>query len=97
MSNKRWYDAYPDLSILFEKMKNIDKEKRENILTKIKDLIIEIEPHLIDDNVLSFPMNQKRRWYDKDPYSWLIINSLEYATIELINKVTELIDKEFKS
>ena len=48
-------------------------------------------PDLIDKYVMDFPMGLKRRWYDKDPFSWLIINSLKYANKNLLEKVTALI------
>ena len=87
----RWYDNYPELSIYIEKLKDIDKKNRDEIFIKIKDLINENNPELIDKYVIEFPMGLKRRWYDKDPFSWLIINSLKYATKEFLDKVTALI------
>lgn len=87
----RWYDNYPELSIYIEKLKDIDKKKRDEIFIKIKDLINENNPELIDKYVIEFPMGLKRRWYDKDPFSWLIINSLKYAAKEFLDKVTALI------
>ena len=53
----------------------------------IKDIIMDYDNELIDRHVLKFPMTYKRRWYDKDPYSWLIINALKYANEDLITDV----------
>jgi hypothetical protein len=89
----RWYDNYPELAKYIEKMKEIDKEKRDSIIIMIKNFIIENSPDIIDKNVMDFPMGLKRRWYDKDPFSWLIINSLKYANLDILNQVTELIKK----
>ena len=63
----RWYDNYPELSIYIEKLKNIDKKKRDIIFVNIKNLINSEYPDLIDKYVMDFPMGLKRRWYDKDP------------------------------
>ena len=87
----RWYDNYPELSIYIEKLKNIDKKKRDIIFVNIKNLINSEYPDLIDKYVMDFPMGLKRRWYDKDPFSWLIINSLKYANKKFIIKVIDLI------
>ncbi len=91
--NKRWYDKYPDFSNNLEKLKDLTKEKRDFILSKIKDLINELKPDLIDKHVMEFPMDLKRRWYDEDPYSWLIINSLKYANKSFLKKATNILKK----
>ena len=48
---------------------------------------MDYDNELIDRHVLEFPMTNRRRWYDKDPYSWLIINALKYANKDLITDV----------
>jgi hypothetical protein len=95
LNHNRWYDNYQDLSELLDKIKSSKKEKKDSIFLKIKDLITTFDPKLIENHVLDFPMNQKRRWYDKDPFSWLIVNSLKFADMNLINKVIELLKEEF--
>ncbi len=83
----RWYDKYPDLSDRIEKLKELKKRERDLIILDIKDIIMDYDNELIDRHVLEFPMTYKRRWYDKDPYSWLIINALKYANKDLITDV----------
>ena len=83
----RWYDKYPDLSDRIEKLKDLKKRERDIIMLDIKDIIMDYDNELIDRHVLKFPMTYKRRWYDKDPYSWLIINALKYANEYLISDV----------
>lgn len=91
--NNRWYDQHPDFSNNLEKLKDLPKEKRDLILYRIKKLINKNNPDLIDEHVMDFPMDQKRRWYDEDPYLWLVINSLQYANESLLKKVTQLLKK----
>jgi hypothetical protein len=39
---------------------------------------------------MDFPLDiNRRRWYDKDPYLWLIMNGLKYASDELLASVTK--------
>ena len=91
MNHNRWYDNYSELSDQFDKIKNSKKEKKDAVFLKIKDLITSYDLTLIEKHVLDFPMNQKRRWYDKDPFSWLIINSLKFADQNLLKKIIELL------
>jgi hypothetical protein len=43
VANKhRWYDDYPDLKVLLEKLKGLEKQERDRLIFNIKDLIIEI-------------------------------------------------------
>lgn len=92
---KRWYDQYPRLSACFETYKEIKSGPRNRIAHKILALIYKKEPEIMDKYVLEFPLDEsKRRWYDKNPYMWLIVNSLKYASPELLNEITLLLEKE---
>jgi hypothetical protein len=51
----------------------------------------------MDRWVMEFPLTTKRRWYDKNPYSWLVINSLKYSEKKLMNRVITYLNKELKS
>ena len=86
-TRKRWYDKNPELSGFFERLKDFDPARRESMIGDLKDLITSFDDGLIDDNVMEFPLTTKRRWYDSDPYAWLVINALKYADDELINRV----------
>ena len=84
----RWYDAYPDFSRALEWLKGLEKRDRDKAILDMKDMIMDYDDELIDRHVFQFPLTQKRRWYDKDPYSWLVINALKYAEKELLDRVT---------
>ena len=89
----RWYDKYPDLRDCIEKLENLKKRKRDKIMLDMKDIIMDYDNKLIDRHVIEFPMTYKRRWYDKDPYSWLVINSLKYADEDLITNIITYLKK----
>jgi len=86
--NNRWYDKYSDLAELLEKLKNLGKRERDRIILYLKDLIIEYDKQLFDKYVFEFPMPFNRRWYDKSPFSWLVINALKHADDDLITDIT---------
>jgi len=83
----RWYDSYPKLMKLINKLKGSEKSKRETLILGMEDIIIEHDSELIDKHVQEFPMTYKRRWYDEDPDSWLVINSLKYADDDLLTDI----------
>jgi hypothetical protein len=94
--NSRWYDVYPDFSEFLERLKDIPKKDRDKIILGMKDIILDFDSELFDRHVLEYPVNLKRRWYDRDPYSWLVVNALKYAEKELIQNTTIYLKKEFK-
>jgi hypothetical protein len=92
MNNKnRWYDRYLDLGFHIERLKSLKKKERDKIILDIKDIIMDYDDKLIDRNVFDFSLSLKRRWYDKDPFSWMVINALLYADETLLNKVTDFL------
>jgi hypothetical protein len=97
VADKRWYDANPILRGLLEKLKITNNTKQEKIISDIKNLIMSYDSELMDRWVLEFPLTTKRRWYDKNPYSWLVINSLKYAEKKLLRRVMSYLKKELKS
>ena len=90
----RWYDAYPDFSEALEWLKGLGKRERDKVILDLKNIIMEYDEELIDRHVLRFPLTQKRRWYVRDPYSWLVINALKYADKELLDRVTTYLKAE---
>jgi hypothetical protein len=93
---KRWYDEYPKLAEVFTKMQGMEAAEREKILLDLRAIVDKHDPDFIDRNVLEFPMTFKRRWYDADPYAWLVVNCLQYADDRLMAAVMDYIHKVFK-
>jgi hypothetical protein len=86
-NSNRWYDKYPGLQKSIEKLKDLDKHERDEIIQGIKDLIFNYDNELIANNSMEFPLECKRRWYDSDPYAWLVINALQYVDEDLITDI----------
>lgn len=90
---KRWYDKDKKLAQLLESFKTMKKKIRDELCTGIIDLIKEHKGSLIDDFAMEFPLElYQRRWYDKDPYLWLVFNGLSQADNELLKKVTAYLE-----
>jgi hypothetical protein len=89
-SDNRWYDSNPDLKTFLHLLKTSSETNQEKIFNSIKDIIMEYDDNLVEKHVMEFPLTEKRRWYDKDPYSWLAINSLRYLDSNAIKKVIDL-------
>lgn len=90
----RWYDNYPELKASIEKLKDMPPVKRQNLMTNIMKVINESEyAQIIDEHAISFPLSLSgRRWYDKDPYLWLIINGLKFTDEGFLKKVSSVIN-----
>jgi hypothetical protein len=90
--NMRWYDKYPKLAKLLEGLKDIRGDRRDEIISGVMLLIKQNAPNLLERYVLDFPLDiKRRRWYDCDPYLWLIFNGLQYASKPLIEKATKFL------
>ena len=76
-----------DLKKSIDKLKDLNKQDGEEIIHGMKNLILNYDDELMDKHAVEFPMTCRRRWYDKDPYSWLVINSLKYADKDLITDI----------
>jgi hypothetical protein len=77
----RWYDRYPPLAALLERLKDQRRPDIVRIIRGLRDVIIVESPGLIDRTVMDFPLDmpEKRRWYDFDPLCWLTINAMRYC------------------
>jgi len=90
----RWYDKHDGLAEALEVLKVAERKRREDMLEKMKEIITKKDPQFIDKCCEKFPLNPfKRRWYDSDPYLWLIINSLRYTDDETRDEIVALINK----
>ncbi len=53
-SKNRWYDKYPDLRALLEKLRDLEKRKRDKLILDIKDMIMNHDECLFDKLVFSY-------------------------------------------
>jgi hypothetical protein len=92
---KRWYDAHEKLALLLEWLKNASPSDRETVVAGVLEIINDNAATLLEKYLLDFPLDQKRRrWYDQDPYLWLMVNGLEHASMRLLAKVTAFMIKK---
>jgi hypothetical protein len=93
----RWYDAHQKLADALETLKGTGSSRRSRIVNRIIALMNEESPGLLEKYLLHFPLDQeRRRWYDKDPFLWLMVNGLRYANHDLLQKATHQMDLAVK-
>ena len=88
-AKNRWYDRYPDLAARLETLKREKAKQREKAAAAVLAIINDDAPGLLEKYLLEFPLDQKRRrWYDRNPYLWLMVNGLQHAGPKLLKKVS---------
>lgn len=93
--NMRWYDKHKKLAGLLERFKGMPQEQRNGLVSGVMEIIKPMDPKLVDKHVMEFPLEtQRRRWYDMDPYLWLLFNGLRYANAEILKKTTAYLEKK---
>ncbi|NOZ08745.1 MAG: hypothetical protein GXO91_07725 [FCB group bacterium] len=96
-NRNRWYDPPSKLGLHFEKMQFLREHERDAIIVGIKNIIMKHDPDLINRHILEFASFSRNRWYDADPYTWLIINSLKYAGNDIITEVIKYLEKKINN
>lgn len=91
----RWYDNHPRFRECIEKIKDFEKEERNMMVQGIITFINQSHyAELIGEKAIDFPLDSdRRRWYDKSPYLWLVMNGLQYADEKFINRVAEYLEE----
>lgn len=95
----RWYDKRPHLGKRLDALKEIDQKIRDPIVKGVMDLVQQYDPSLLSyEKALDFPLDfNRRRWYDNDPYLWVMFNILKIADDTLLQSVEDYLGKEIKS
>ncbi|MFW5960366.1 MAG: hypothetical protein ACOCSE_04535 [Chitinivibrionales bacterium] len=95
MEKNRWYDKYPKLSKNLESLKPLKHKQRDPVIKGILDIINRMQPELTDSQyALEFSLDlHRRRWYDYDPYLWLIFHGLQSADKEVIDAVSDYLER----
>ncbi|MBD3315115.1 MAG: hypothetical protein GF344_04965 [Chitinivibrionales bacterium] len=95
---KRWYDKYPELAGYLEQFREMSQSRRDKLVKGIVEIVRKSNPTIFEDFLLDFPLDfNRRRWYDKDPYLWLLFNGLAYADIDLLSAVTRYLRENIDS
>ena len=95
----RWYNKRAKLRERLDAFKEMDQKSRDPLLKGIMDLVKKYDPNLLCyEKAFDFPLTlNRRRWYDKDPYLWMMFNTLEAADDTLLQSVEDYLEKEMKS
>jgi hypothetical protein len=85
----RWYDKRPRLGKKLDEFKAMDQQVREPILREIIDMVKKKKPSLLtSEKALDFRFDSFRlRWYEHDPYLWLVFNVLQLADVAILELV----------
>jgi len=83
---KRWYDNC-ELGKMIDALEKMSKNKRDMILVEMKNIIVDYDAEIVMNHIFDFPLQDRKRWYDMDPISWVVINVLKYANKELLDKI----------
>ena len=98
--DRRWHDKYTKLSLKLELFREMNTGLRDKLVKETMNLIEDYNPYLLaNDKALNFPLllDQKyigKRWYDDDPYLWLMFNTIQMADHVLLDAITEFFEKE---
>ncbi len=93
----RWYDRYERFGRCLDGLKECNPWDRNRLVQGIMTIIRDHAPTLLDRFVQDFPLDIRRqRWYDKDPYLWLVMNGLRYADADLRDRVTAYLEEEYR-
>ena len=96
-TNLRWYDKHKKLAGLLEQFKGMPERRKNKLVSGVMEIIKPMDPKLMEKNVLEFPLDmQRRRWYDADPYLWLLFNGLMYANAEILKKTVRYLEEKLR-
>jgi hypothetical protein len=86
----RWYDHNRKLKYYLESLRRVDRTLREKIVKDIMAVVKEYDAALLDRFSEEYPLAiRKQRWYDQNPYLWILYNGLAYASDEVIERVID--------
>ena len=77
----RLNDRHSALSKRLDEFQEMDQKFRDHLIKGVMGLVTNYDPHLLSyEKAFDFPMVLNRqRWYDQDPYLWLMFNTLKMA------------------
>jgi predicted PolB exonuclease-like 3'-5' exonuclease len=96
--DNRWYDQHAILSERLDDFKEMDEKRKDYLIKGVMNLVTGYDPNLLScDKAFDFPLAfNRQRWYDQDPYLWLMFNTLKIADAKLIQSVTHYLENENK-
>jgi len=91
---ERWYDKYEELGKHLDSFKNMKEENRDPLIKGIMSIVQQQSPELLAcEKAFEFPLElHRRRWYDNDPYLWLLFNTLKSANKKVLILVVDYLN-----
>ena len=95
----RWYNEHEILGKRLDDLQDMDQKRRDALIKGVMVLVANYDPSLLSyEKAFDFPLRLKRqRWYDQDPYLWMMFNTLQMADEALLQSVTEYFEDERRS
>jgi len=88
MQKRRWYDENSELARFFELIQGMQNQDRVTVVQGILTIINKANPTLIENFIAEYRLDlYHHRWYDSDPYLWLIYNGLALGGSSLTTRV----------
>ena len=94
----RWYDEHATLSEKLNSFKEMEQKLKDHLIKGMMNLVTDYDPDLLSyEKAFDFPLAVNRqRWYDEDPYLWLLFNTLKIADANLLQSITNYLDEEMQ-
>lgn len=95
---KRWYDKNEKLAKQLNNLTKASVETKQKIIKGLLDIIQDSDKEFASRFKVPIDIDLwSRRDYDDEAATWIVINNLKYADENLLQKVTEYIEKEISS
>jgi hypothetical protein len=92
-TRKRWYDRDKTLAKQLDAFMQAHPKHQFETIKGLLVLIQESNPEILGKFTVPTDIERwHRRWYDKDPTYWIVLNGLRLADEELLKKVAAYLE-----
>jgi hypothetical protein len=96
-TRKRWYDRDKRFADALDRFMKAHPRKSVEIIRRLLDMIKESNPDILGGFTIPDDVDRwTRRWYDKDPTFWLVVNGLKHAPKKLVSSIARYLEKELQ-
>jgi len=76
----RWYDNDATLAASLDGLASAPPAHRQQAVQRALALLESLDAGVLERHIDHFPLSaQRRRWYDRDPETWLLFNGLRHT------------------